>query len=121
MFHHLGVFASDLAASRKFYEAALRPLGIIVGYETAEIAEFWREADDTPSMSLEQASAIPTTGLHVAFGAESRGHVDDFFQAATGAGGVERHPPRYWEEYSAYCAFVNDPDGNNVEAVHKEG
>jgi len=23
-------------------------------------------------------------------------------------------------EYRAYCAFVSDPDGNNVEAVHKE-
>ena len=27
---------------------------------------------------------------------------------------------RFGDEYRAYCAFVSDPDGNNVEAVHKE-
>ncbi|WP_237330192.1 hypothetical protein [Streptomyces sp. BA2] len=31
-----------------------------------------------------------------------------------------RHAPRHWPEYRAYCAFVSDPDGNNIEAVHKE-
>ena len=40
--------------------------------------------------------------------------------AALGAGGTERHAPRHWPEYRAYCAFVSDPDGNNIEAVHKE-
>ena len=30
MIHHLGVFASDFAASRAFFEAALQPLSIIV-------------------------------------------------------------------------------------------
>ena len=36
------------------------------------------------------------------------------------AGGRERVAPRFWPEYRAYCAFVDDPDGNNIEAVHKE-
>ena len=36
------------------------------------------------------------------------------------AGAVSRHAPRFWPEYSAYCAFLRDPDGNNIEALHKE-
>jgi hypothetical protein len=35
------------------------------------------------------------------------------------AGGTDRAGPRVRDEYSSgyYGAFVNDPDGNNIEAV----
>lgn len=91
-----------------------------MGYQTEGIAEFWREKDDTPSMSLERADGAPTSGMHVAFMAPDRASVDAFFSAALRAGGAKRHEPRFWREYSAYCAFVSDPDGNNVEALMKE-
>ena len=120
MIHHLGVFASDFAASRAFFKAALQPLNIIVGYETDGVCEFWRAERDTPSLSLHSAKGEVTRGLHLAFEARSREVVDAFFKAALSAGGTERHAPRHWPEYRAYCAFVSDPDGNNVEAVHKE-
>ncbi len=120
MIHHLGVFASDFAASRAFYAAALQPLGIVVGYETVDVCEFWHCESDTPSLSLHPARIEVTRGLHLAFGATGRAAVDAFFAAAIAAGGRERHAPRHWPEYRAYCAFVSDPDGNNVEAVHKE-
>jgi catechol 2,3-dioxygenase-like lactoylglutathione lyase family enzyme len=118
--HHLGVFASDFDASRAFYIAALEPLAITAQYETGDVCEFWRPGQDTPSLSLERAVDQPTTGLHLAFAAPDRPTVDAFFAAATAAGGEARHSPRYWPEYRAYCAFVSDPDGNNIEAVHKE-
>ena len=120
MLHHLGVFASDFDASREFYRAALGVLGIEAGYETEGIAEFWRAGTHTPSLSLERASGEPTQGLHLAFAAPDRAHVDEFFRVALEAGGQERHAPRFWPQYRAYCAFVSDPDGNNIEAVHKE-
>ena len=120
MFHHLGVFASDFPRSRAFYVAALAPLGIVVGYEDRGVTELWRAGDDTPSLSLHPASQEPTRGLHLAFEARDRAAVDSFFAAAAGAGGEPTNEPRYWPEYRAYCAFVLDPDGNNIEAVHKE-
>jgi len=119
MIHHLGVFAFDSPASRRFCEAAFAPLGVVVGYEA--LGEFWREGQDAPSFSLGAASEAATHGLHIAFEARDRDAVDAFFAAAIGAGGRERHAPRHWPEYRAYCAFVSDPDDNNVEAVHKEG
>ncbi len=118
--HHLGVFAWDFPASRAFYVAALSALDIAPGYETSDVAEFWREDVDTPSLSLERAVGDVTRGMHLAFSAIDRAQVDAFFRAAIRAGGHERNAPRFWPEYRAYCAFVSDPDGNNVEAVHKE-
>ena len=120
MIHHLGVFASDFAASRTFFAAALQPLAILVGYEAGDVCEFWRSDRDTPSLSLHSARSEVTRGLHLAFEATSRAAVDAFFEAAVSAGGTERHAPRHWPEYRAYCAFVSDPDGNHIEAVHKE-
>jgi catechol 2,3-dioxygenase-like lactoylglutathione lyase family enzyme len=118
--HHIGVFASDHDASRAFYTAALKPLGIGVGYEADGVAEYWHPDRDTPSLSLERAGGEPTRGAHIAFTAADRAAVDAFHAAAVAAGGSSRHAPRHWPEYRAYCAFVSDPDGNNIEAVHKE-
>lgn len=120
MIHHIGVFASDFRASRAFYAAALRPLGLAAYHQTDNTSEFWRHGQDTPSLSLERGDDEPTRGLHLAFTAPDRETVDAFWEAATSAGGNGRHSPRYWPEYRAYCAFVADPDGNNIEAVHKE-
>ncbi len=120
MLHHLGIFASDFDASRAFYAACLGALGINPEYEATDVAEFWRPDDDAPSLSLERAVDIVTRGVHLAFEAPDRAHVDDFFDAALAAHGAQRVAPRFWPEYRAYCAFVSDPDGNNIEAVHKE-
>jgi catechol 2,3-dioxygenase-like lactoylglutathione lyase family enzyme len=120
--HHLGVFASDFEVSERFYSSALEALGIGVGYRADGVVEYWRPEQDTPSLSLERADdgAAVTTGVHIAFTAVSRDAVDAFHAAAVAAGGASRHVPRLWSQYRAYCAFVSDPDGNNIEAVHKE-
>ncbi|WNY33978.1 hypothetical protein Q9Q99_19780 [Curtobacterium flaccumfaciens] len=89
LIHHLGVFASDFAASDSFYTAALAPLGIGAGYRTDSVAEFWQHGDDTPSVSLETARSpeATTRGLHLAFEAGSRSEVDAFHREAVAAGG----------------------------------
>ena len=60
-----------------------------------------------------------SVGTHVAFAAESRKIVDEFYAAAMAAGGRDNGKPglrpHYHENY--YGAFVLDPDGNNIEAV----
>jgi catechol 2,3-dioxygenase-like lactoylglutathione lyase family enzyme len=119
--HHVAVFASDFGASRHLYKAALAPLHIAAQYETDRVCEFWRGEADTPSLSLERADGEATTGSHIAFAASDRQAVDASFAEAFAAGGRARHGPRHRAEYRAYRAFVSDPDGNNVEAVHKEG
>lgn len=61
-----------------------------------------------------------TTGrCHLAFQAPDRAAVDAFHAAALAAGGRDNGAPglrAYHPGY--YAAFVLDPDGNNIEAVH---
>src|SRR5262249_18182475 len=57
--------------------------------------------------------------IHVAFRAESRDKVDEFYAAAIAAGGRDHGPPGLRPQYHPdyYGAFVLDPDGHNIEAV----
>ena len=61
-----------------------------------------------------------TRRLHVGFVAPSRAHVDAFWRAgtrpATATTGAPGPRPQYSDDY--YGAFLLDPDGNSVEAVH---
>ncbi|NGN65427.1 VOC family protein [Streptomyces sp. A7024] len=120
--HHIGVFVSDYDASLRFYSAALEPLGVIAAGEAEGGVEFWEKDRDTPSIGIApvQGDDPVTRGVHIGFTAADRAAVDAFYEAALAAGGVSRHAPRLWPDYRAYCAFVSDPDGNNIEALHKE-
>src|SRR5262245_40354795 len=121
--HHIGLFVSDFEASERFYTAALAPLGIIQGLDAGDTAaEYWHGDADTPSLAFDPPpdDTFVTKGVHVASGTDARDEVDAFYTAAIEAGGVSRYEPRFWPEYRAYCAFVSDPDGNNIEALHKE-
>jgi catechol 2,3-dioxygenase-like lactoylglutathione lyase family enzyme len=119
---HLTVGVSDLRRSRAFYARALVPLGF------AEIGP-WRDDASEVEFGLEEAAdfAISTeygTGspVHVAFAADRREQVDAFYAAALDAGGRDNGPPGLRPEYSGgyYGAFVLDPDGHNIEAVHHD-
>jgi catechol 2,3-dioxygenase-like lactoylglutathione lyase family enzyme len=93
---HLTVGVTDLARSRAFYLRALAPLGFV---------EQGPWADDHDE---------------VAFAAESRAEVDAFHAEALAAGARDNGAPGPRPEHSPgyYGAFVLDPDGHNVEAVH---
>jgi len=120
---HATVGVSDLRRSREFYRHALVPLGF------AEIGP-WREGAHEIEFGLEDAAdfAISTaygTGapIHLAFAADRRDQVDAFYAAALEAGGRDNGAPSLRSEYSDgyYGAFVLDPDGHNIEAVHHGG
>ncbi|MGO9961566.1 MAG: VOC family protein [Solirubrobacteraceae bacterium] len=120
MIDHVKIGVSDLAASRDFYRRALTPLGF------AEIGP-WRTGTEEVAFGLEDADdfAISTAypsgaSVHVAFAADRREQVDAFHAAALAAGGRDNGAPGLRPEYSAdyYAAFVLDPDGHNIEAVH---
>jgi catechol 2,3-dioxygenase-like lactoylglutathione lyase family enzyme len=117
---HLTVGVRDLERSCEFYRRALAPLGFV------ELGP-WRDGEREMSFGVEGADDFavsleyPVAGsLHVAFAADRRSHVDAFYYAALAAGGRDNGAPGFRPEYSDgyYGAFVFDPDGYNVEAVH---
>lgn len=117
---HVSIGVSDIARSREFYRRALTPLGF------AEIGP-WRDGAQEIAFGLQEADDFaisseyrPGSSVHVAFAADRREQVDAFYEAAIAAGGRDNGPPGLRPEYSEdyYGAFVLDPDGHNIEAVH---
>lgn len=107
---HVHLRVRDLEASRSFYEAALGALGreLQSGEGFFSCDELWVTADGPP-----------TERLHLAFQAADEQAVRRFHAAALAAGGRDNGAPGerpYHPGY--YAAYVLDPDGNNVEAVH---
>jgi catechol 2,3-dioxygenase-like lactoylglutathione lyase family enzyme len=119
---HVSIGVADLERSRAFYAAALAPLGFseLTQYEAGRDAAFGPEGLDDFAISLVYP---PGGSVHVAFAADSPEQVDAFHAAALAAGGRDNGAPGIRPEYSPgyYGAFVIDPDGNNVEAVHHAG
>ena len=120
MLDHITIGVSNTEQSKKFYDRALRPLGItrlyaederFAGYGISPKAFFWIGLRD-----------IPQTGAHIAFAAQDRATVDRFYEEAIAAGGKDNGPPGIRPHYDPnyYGAFVFDPDGHNIEAVCRQ-
>ena len=124
MIDHLGISVSDLATSRGFYEAALKPLGINVIMEVTEDmtgghgAHLGLGRDGSPFFWIGTGKDA-STGVHVAFSVPGTAEVEAFYSAALAAGGKDNGAPGPRPQYHPgyFGAFVLDPDGNNIEAV----
>ena len=123
MIDHTGVAITDMARSKRFYDAALGAIGYrlladypasvtgsvdVAGYGEPPKPDFWLNRG-TPNQPP----------IHVAFRVASRQLVRDFHTAALAAGGQDNGGPGLRPHYhpSYYGAFVLDPDGHNIEAV----
>jgi catechol 2,3-dioxygenase-like lactoylglutathione lyase family enzyme len=116
MLDHLGVPVSDFERSKRFYAAALSPLGYELIMEPGvSVAGFGRWGK--PDFWISQGE--PGQALHIAFAADDRATVDAFHEVAIAAGARDNGGPGLRPEYhrNYYGAFVFDPDGNNIEAV----
>ena len=124
MIDHMGIAVSDIGRSRKFYEAALEPLGMAVRMEATP--EQTERGNTALGFGVEGEKIFwiadgerPGEGTHVAFRADRREQVDQFHDAAIKAGGRDNGKPGPRPHYGPnyYAAFVYDPDGANIEAV----
>lgn len=127
MIDHVGFSVKNAEASKRFYEAALAPLGLtLVMTATPEQTESGGTAhgfgtEGNPFFWIGEGEAVGE-GTHVAFTADTRAQVDAFHRAALAAGGRDHGAPGPRRHYGPnyYAAFVFDPDGMNIEAVcHK--
>jgi catechol 2,3-dioxygenase-like lactoylglutathione lyase family enzyme len=119
MFDHVKFGVSDFAASKAFYLKALAPLGVVAVAEGAPTYGIELcQPDGTVSLCLFQTDEKPAH-LHLAFVAQTRPQVDDFYRAALEAGATDHGAPGLRLNYNAnyYAAFVIGPDGHNLEAV----
>jgi len=106
---HVHLRAADLKASQKFYSAVLDVVGIpSICDDTHLVAdELWIDAGEQ------------TSRVHLAFQTSDRDMVDRFHRKGLEAGGRDNGAPGERDYHPGYyAAYLLDPDGNNVEAVH---
>jgi catechol 2,3-dioxygenase-like lactoylglutathione lyase family enzyme len=114
---HIQLVVRDLAASRRFYEAVLQALDVPIGGSGADF--FWADELFVSTADSRAAQGKLTGRHHLAFQARDHTTVDVFYKAGLAAGGTDNGAPGerpYHPGY--YAAFLLDPDGNNIEAVH---
>ncbi len=119
MLNHVSIGVRDIARSKRFYDAALKPLGYkalsegktSLGYG-GDAVVLWISQTDAPVPADEKS------GLHFCFDAPDRNSVAAFHAAALGAGGRDNGKPGVRPDYEPnyYAAFVVDPDGYRLEA-----
>ena len=119
MFDHVSIGVRDVAKAKRFYDAALKPLGYkclsqgegSLGYGRDTVG-LWIGATQRPVPADEKS------GLHFCLTAPTRKSVDAFHAAALRSGGRDNGKPGVRSDYSTtyYAAFVVDPDGYRIEA-----
>lgn len=122
MLDHVSLGIGDLTRSRRFYDAALREIGLvrILDFEDRG-SDYGATAGSTGvefTITHENAPLL-SAGLHVCFRAQDRESVRRFHKAAVEAGGRDDGSPGLRSRYHAdyFGAFVLDPDGHRIEAV----
>jgi catechol 2,3-dioxygenase-like lactoylglutathione lyase family enzyme len=115
---HVHVRVRHARDSIAFYKTVLEPLAI---------PPIWERENGAQFANLVVSDDLPAGGpIHIAFVADSREQVEAFHRAGVDAGYRDNGGPGMRERYSSeaggryYAAFLLDPDGNNVEAVHRE-
>jgi len=119
MLNHISIGVRNIARTKAFYDAALKPLGYkalsegesSLGYGKDAVV-LWISKTDTP------VSPDPNSGLHFCFDAPSRDSVAAFHKAALAAGGQDNGKAGLRADYGPnyYAAFAIDPDGYRLEA-----
>jgi catechol 2,3-dioxygenase-like lactoylglutathione lyase family enzyme len=113
---HIQLVVDDLAASRRFYEAIFKVLGIPIGGSGDDY--FWCDELFISSASSKAAQGKTTGRHHLAFQAKDRAMVEAVYKAALAHGGKDNGVPGERPYHPGYfAAFMLDPSSNNIEAV----
>jgi len=115
VFDHVTIRVADRDASERFYNKVLSALGV----PELPSGEHYAGWDDF-SLAVAAGEEPVTRGLHIGFVAPSHAAADAFWLAGTEIGYEDDGAPgpraQYGDDY--YGAFLLDPDGNSIEAVH---
>ncbi len=119
MLDHVSIGVKDIEASKRFYDATLKPLGYVSKYAKGTDAGYGRDAIQLwLGQTDKPVKEDIASGLHFCFVAPTRKSVDDFHAAGLKAGGRDNGKPGLRPNYGPtyYAAFIIDPDGYRIEA-----
>lgn len=130
MLNHVMVGSNDLERSKRFYDAVLGTLGAGEPFrnttESGHTRLFYMNGGSTFCVS-EPINGEPAThanGGTIGFKCDSPEQVKAFHDAALANGGVSIEEPPGLRNGSLgpmHLAYVRDPDGNKLCAIHRPG
>lgn len=123
MFSHIMLGANDVAESKKFYDAILEVLGHRPGVMDEKGRCFYYEKTGIFSLSkpIDGAPATCGNGSTIGFAAASPEQADAWHEAGLANGGTAIEDPpgvRGNDTTQMYLAYLRDPSGNKVCALH---
>ncbi|WP_374642033.1 VOC family protein [Tabrizicola sp.] len=122
-FLYLTLGTGDLPRATRFYDAALAPLGLVRRATEQTEVGYGLPGDVTTrlwiTLPFDGRPATPGNGTMPALLAPSRAAVEAFHAAALAHGGSDEGAPGL-RPYGPgfFAAYVRDPDGNKLSAVH---
>ena len=126
MLAHISIGVRDIDRSKRFYDAALEPLGYKCLRAARALLGYGYGRDNIALWVVQAVRPVPAdemSGLHFCFAAPDAAAVDEFHAAALRAGGHDNGAPGlrpiYGPDY--YAAFIIDPDGYRIEAYFGPG
>jgi catechol 2,3-dioxygenase-like lactoylglutathione lyase family enzyme len=128
MFSHVMVGTNDIERSKRFYDAVLGVLGAGEPHRnaagTGHARLFYRHDGQTFCVSepINGAAASFANGGTIGFKCSSPAQVNQFHDVAVAHGGtsIEEEPGlREGKLGAMYLAYVRDPDGNKLCALHR--
>ncbi len=123
MFSHVMLGVNDLERSKRFYDAVLGAVGIGPGFANKN-RYFYRSPTGTFAIStpINGESACHGNGSTIGFNVDSAEQGDAFHAAGLAHGGTACEDPPGLREGpggSLYLAYLRDPDGNKICALHR--
>ena len=114
---HVQLVVADIEASKRFYRALFEVLGVPIGGEGDD--NIWADELYISTAQSPSANGERTGRVHLAFQADTREQVEAFHRTGLASGGKDNGAPGERSYHPGYfAAFLLDPDGNNIEAVH---
>jgi catechol 2,3-dioxygenase-like lactoylglutathione lyase family enzyme len=124
MFNHVMVGSNDIQRSKRFYDAVLAVLGAGAPVQnraaTGHSRLFYRHDGNTFGVAepINDEPATAANGGTIGFKCSSPEQVQAFHDAAIANGGRSIEDPPGLRN-GLYLAYVRDPDGNKLCALHR--
>ena len=126
MYSHIMLGANDVAESKVFYDAILGALGFGAGVidEKGRCFYFTDSGVFAITQPINGEPASHGNGSTIGFAADSPATADKWYAAGLASGGTPCEDPPGLRESglgNLYLAYLRDPAGNKVCALHRAG
>ncbi len=124
MFSHIMLGTNDIEASKAFYDATLATLGYEPGVIDQKGRCFYVNKSGVFALTkpIDGEAVLPGNGSTIGFAASDSQSADAWHAAGLANGGTACEDPpgiREGSSGSLYLAYLRDPSGNKICALHR--